>query len=366
MKNLFLLLLALPSFLSCNSTVNKLFGGKDKTPHEIYADKIDKDPAGKQWIEVSNNILLNTKAVQLPYKQLGYFPAGKPRALALEFTAQRGEQINFDLRSSSSAIPVVYADVFKDNAGTINHIISANEDSSHFSFNVEETGTYILRLQPQMETNVQYDLSIAAAPSLGFPVAGTKARVGSVWGDSRDGGARKHEGIDIFASKLTPAIAAADGYISSVREGGLGGKTVYVRVKDRNISLYYAHLDQQLVQEGQYVNKGDTIGLVGNTGNARTTPPHLHFGIYTYGGAIDPLPFVNKITKNIAAPAAKDLTKQLQLTKTITIKDREPIKPNTILIPLAVTSSGYLAELADGTIIEAPFKSVKTISEKQV
>jgi len=365
MKNLFLLLLALPSFLSCNSTVNKLFGGKDKTPHEIYAEKIEKVPAGKQWIEVSNNILLNTKAVQLPYKQLGYFPAGKPRALALEFTAQRGEQINFDLRSSVSTDPVVYADVFKDNAGTVDHIVSADEDSSHFSFDVEETGTYILRLQPQMETNVQYDLAIAAAPSLGFPVAGTKARVVSVWGDSRDNGARKHEGIDIAATRLTPAIAAADGYISSVKDGGLGGKTVNMKVKDRNLSLYYAHLDQQLVQEGQYVKKGDTIGLVGNTGNAKHSSPHLHFGIYTYGGAIDPLPFVNKINKSIPAPAAKDLTQQLQLTKAITIKDKEPVKASTVLIPLAVTATGYLVELADGTIIEAPFKSVKILSDKQ-
>src|SRR5687768_9123039 len=146
MKNLFFLLLALPSFLSCNSAINGLFGGKDKTPHEIYADKIDEKPGGKQWMEVSNNILQNTKPVQLPYKQLGYFPADKPRALALEFTAKRGEQIIFDLRSPASTVPVVYADVFKDNGSTVDHIASADEDSSHFSFDVEETGTYILRL----------------------------------------------------------------------------------------------------------------------------------------------------------------------------------------------------------------------------
>jgi murein DD-endopeptidase MepM/ murein hydrolase activator NlpD len=38
--------------------------------------------------------------------------------------------------------------------------------------------------------------------------------------------------------------------------------------------------------------------LIGNTGNARTTPAHLHFGIYGFGGAVDPLPFVNPVVQN--------------------------------------------------------------------
>ena len=48
-------------------------------------------------------------------------------------------------------------------------------------------------------------------------------------------------------------------------------------------SFYYAHLDSQLVSEGQWVLPGDTLGLVGNTGNARATSPHLHFGVYASG-----------------------------------------------------------------------------------
>ena len=59
--------------------------------------------------------------------------------------------------------------------------------------------------------------------------------------------------------------------------------------------LYYAHLDRQLVQPGQHVRPGDTLGLVGNTGNARTTVPHLHFGIYQSGrGAVDPWPYLHR------------------------------------------------------------------------
>jgi SH3-like domain-containing protein len=61
----------------------------------------------------------------------------------------------------------------------------------------------------------------------------------------------------------------------------------------RGQSHYYAHLDDQLVDAGTHVREGEPVGTVGNTGNARRTAPHLHFGIYRRGsGAIDPFPFV--------------------------------------------------------------------------
>ncbi|HMK25383.1 MAG TPA: M23 family metallopeptidase [Chitinophagaceae bacterium] len=359
MKSHFLLSLAVLALLvSCNSIKNVF--GKDVTPHEVYADKIDDHPMRKQWLAVSGNILHTPSSIRLPYKQLGFFPAGKPRALALAFTAQRGEQVNFMLQTNGNLKPVIYADIYKQEADAFTHVMAAETDSTRFGFNAEETGTYILRLQPELDASGEYALSIIASPSLGFPVAGNKARIASVWGDSRDNGERKHEGIDIMAAKLTPAIAAADGTISSVKNGGLGGKTINLKVEGRNLSLYYAHLDKQLVYEGQNVKKGDTIGLVGNTGNASGGAPHLHFGIYTYSGAIDPLAFVKQTVKTVPDVKPKDLTKQLQLTKAIIVNDRDTIKSSTILTPLAVTAANYLAELPDGTIIEAPFKSVKT------
>src|SRR5690606_29156145 len=94
-----------------------------------------------------------------------------------------------------------------------------------------------------------------------------------------------------FASRGTPVLAPVQGMVTSVREGGLGGKQVWVRDQKRNWHLYFAHLDSQLVSNLQRVNPGDTLGLVGNTGNARTTAPHLHFGIYQ-NGAINPFPAI--------------------------------------------------------------------------
>jgi hypothetical protein len=59
--------------------------------------------------------------------------------------------------------------------------------------------------------------------------------------------------------------------------------------------MYFAHLQEHKVTSGENVTLGQMIGTVGNTGNARTTPPHLHFGIYIRGeGAVDPVDFITK------------------------------------------------------------------------
>jgi hypothetical protein len=88
-------------------------------------------------------------------------------------------------------------------------------------------------------------------------------------------------------------VAAADGVVRSTRRNRLGGNVVWLRdVFGR--SHYYAHLDSQAVRRGQRVQSGDTLGFVGNTGNARTTPPHLHFGMYS-SGSFDPYPALHRL-----------------------------------------------------------------------
>lgn len=103
------------------------------------------------------------------------------------------------------------------------------------------------------------------------PVAGG-GTITSVWGDPRDGGERKHEGVDIAAPFGTPLLAVADGKIR-VSLGGKGGNAVHI-----NNTFYYAHLSKFAVVNGQMVKKGDVIGYVGNSGSA--TGPHLHFAIF--------------------------------------------------------------------------------------
>ena len=160
----------------------------------------------------------------------------------------------------------------------------------------------------------------AISKSLVFPVAGKKSNVGSNWGAVRDGGKRKHQGIDIFARKGTPVVAICDGIISSRGITPRGGKILWLNAASYSWSAYYAHLDKQFVKEGQFVKKGQVLGTVGNTGNARTTPAHLHFGIYTWKGAVNPFPYVKASPKIVASklprPAkkstAKNTTKKTQ------------------------------------------------------
>jgi peptidoglycan LD-endopeptidase LytH len=121
--------------------------------------------------------------------------------------------------------------------------------------------------------------------------------VQSFFGAVRDGGRRDHHGIDIFAPRGTPVLAATDGVVRSTRPNRLGGNVVWLADADRGQSLYYAHLDSHNVSAGQRVRRGDTVGFIGNSGNARTTSPHLHFGIYRRGqGPVDPWPYVRRVT----------------------------------------------------------------------
>ena len=128
---------------------------------------------------------------------------------------------------------------------------------------------------------------------LPVPVQGVRAsRIADTFGAPR-GRDRTHAGVDIFAKRGTPVLSATRGVVASVRDGGLGGKQVWVigPARERH---YYAHLDewQAGLQMGDLVQPGDPLGTVGTTGNARGTPPHLHYGIYGGSGAYDPLPLL--------------------------------------------------------------------------
>ena len=366
MKNIAILFLLLSVYsFSCGSALKNVFS--NKTPHEKYADKLDdhgfdKTPEGRAWLQAAKSALENPVPVSLPYRHQGVFHTDKPRALALQFTAKAGQQLTFTLTRKGVASLPLYADLFRESSPS-SPLLSIDTATSNFRFDVPEAGAYVLRLQPALFHSGEYNLAVSTGPSMGFPVSGSKANVGSVWGDVRDGGKRSHEGIDIFASKLTPAVAAADGFIVGVREGGIGGKTVWLRPEGKPYTLYYAHLDKQLVQEGQRVNKGDVVGLVGNTGNAQFTPAHLHFGIYTWGGAVDPLPFVSKNIRTAPAVADKKLSAQLKLIKAQKNADGSLVKAATYLVPLAANAKGYVAETPDGRLLQVPFGAVQTTKE---
>lgn len=128
---------------------------------------------------------------------------------------------------------------------------------------------------------------------LSMPVQGVRVRrVTDTWKAPRPGG-RLHEGQDIFARRGTPIFSATEGIVIRIANQTLGGNSIFVAGPGRR-TYYYAHLDRYAaeIEVGDRVDTSTILGYVGNTGNARTTPPHLHFGIYLPSGAINPLPLL--------------------------------------------------------------------------
>ena len=128
--------------------------------------------------------------------------------------------------------------------------------------------------------------------ALPVPVAGVRPRaLRDTWGGARSEG-RKHEGIDIFAKRGTEVLSATEGIVTRVGTNRLGGRVVWV-LGPGGQRHYYAHLERYAdVTAGMRIEAGHVLGYVGNSGNAAGTPPHLHYGIYEMGGAINPYPLL--------------------------------------------------------------------------
>jgi murein DD-endopeptidase MepM/ murein hydrolase activator NlpD len=148
--------------------------------------------------------------------------------------------------------------------------------------------------------NTLYALRIAAMPvprSFDMPVANVSpASLRDSWHAPREGGRRRHEGIDIFAPRGTQVRATTEGIVLRVGRNNLGGKVVWLLGPGCQ-RHYYAHLDRFAgVHAGMRIDAGTVIGYVGNSGNAAGTPPHLHYGVYTPKGAVNPYPFLRSAT----------------------------------------------------------------------
>ncbi|TBW29856.1 M23 family metallopeptidase [Gramella sp. KN1008] len=247
------------------------------------------------WEARVEKALQDSIEIELPYSESGEL---KPRSFNIysyETYLMPGEVVEATMKTDSNST-LIFSSLYKKIPGATNEfeeIASGEAEQKYLKFEIEEKGLYKLILQPEIEAHTGFNIQIQKTPAYMFPVVnGSNSDIGSYWGDIRDGGRRNHQGIDIFAERGTPVIAATSGRVGFTGEKGLGGKQVWLRDSKRRLSLYYAHLDS-IKPDLKRVQAGDTLGFVGNTGNARTTPPHLHFGIYKRRyGALDPLGFV--------------------------------------------------------------------------
>jgi peptidoglycan LD-endopeptidase LytH len=269
-----------------------LLSGTAHDRYELYLKfhRVSATADGRRWIASAQESLMSPRATVLPVVDGTTLDV---EAVAYTFHLRRGQRYAADVRGGTR----VFIDLFTHTGSEPRHVSSAASDATSISVEIPADGDYVVRIQPALDGTAEAVVSQTIQPSLAMPVEGAKrSSIQSGFGAARDAGGRRHQGVDIFAPRGTPVVAAADGIVTSVGINGLGGNVVWQVRPLRRESLYYAHLDTQLVQAGSYVRRGDILGTVGTTGNARGGPAHLHFGIYAPGGAVDPLPYVASVT----------------------------------------------------------------------
>ena len=325
---------------------------------------------GRDWLLASDSALRAPMQIALPFRETGVYSRSEARAIAYQVSLTDGQLFTATIRAEGLPLQF-FVDLFEqtgDTAKPFEHQATADSVAnvgawSEFvmQFEARRTGDYVLRLQPELLRDGRYDLTLLVGPSLAFPVEGGNNRsVQSFFGQDRDAGQRRHHGIDIFAPKGTPVLAATDGFVRSISPNNLGGNVVWLTDPLRQQTLYYAHLDRHHVGAGQEVRVGDTLGFVGNTGNARGTRPHLHFGIYRRGrGPVDPYPFVRVVTAEPAVVAAD--TSRLGASGRTTVAGNvlrgspdtrgdtlRRVTRNTRVQVVAATGRWYRVQLEDG------------------
>lgn len=129
---------------------------------------------------------------------------------------------------------------------------------------------------------------LADAPPIHWPVETT--RVTSGFGSRRNpvtGRLHVHRGVDVPVPIGTPVRASRTARVITAREDALNGKYVVLLDEEAGLRFAYCHLSELLVEEGERVEGNALIARSGNTG--RSTGPHLHFGVWFQGAAVDPL-----------------------------------------------------------------------------
>lgn len=152
------------------------------------------------------------------------------------------------------------------------------------------------RLPAATQADIEQLRSEPLPNQLPIPVDGVnRMQLNDTWGAARSQG-RRHEGIDILAPRDTAVLSTTDGVVVDTRDNALGGHVLWIAGPAGSYH-YYAHLNKikRGLDIGDKVRPGDLIGYVGNTGNARGGPTHLHYGIYLAGkgrGAVNPYPYL--------------------------------------------------------------------------
>ena len=142
---------------------------------------------------------------------------------------------------------------------------------------------------------------------LRFPQLDEKTEFVNSWGEARSGG-RRHRGVDLMGTKMSPVVAVLDGVIEKMRTGGISGYYIMID-HGSGTSSWYMHLNNDTpgtdngrggpefafaedLDIGDAVEAGQLIGYVGDSGNAEWAGAHTHFELHINGRAVNPYPYL--------------------------------------------------------------------------
>ncbi len=315
-SRLALICISLLLFLSCSTKEKVPDEYRPTRAHDAYRHSLETagltaTALGKDWIARSANALDRPVDVELPIEEIFYADPAAAFALGYRFGVKRGQRVEVTAEFQGESAGRLFMDLFRaaapSSSGPRVLVASAGEGEGRLEFEPRRDASYIVRLQTELLRGGRYKVTIRLTAALGFPVAGLDVRaIQSGFGKPRDGGRRVHHGVDIFAERHTAVLAPSDSVVQYVGDGGIGGNTIWLYDAKRSMYLYFAHLETQGVVTAESVKVGQKIGTVGNSGNARTTPPHLHFGIYMRPeGPVDPVEFVRRI-RAVPEPLSAD------------------------------------------------------------
>jgi murein DD-endopeptidase MepM/ murein hydrolase activator NlpD len=147
----------------------------------------------------------------------------------------------------------------------------------------------VKRPVPKRASRLRVDISTSG---YACPVAAPTTFTDS-FGAPRPGG-RRHQGTDVLAAYGAPVVAVTSGVIRT-NYSSLGGISLYLEGSDGN-EYFYAHNSRNVATTGEHVQAGQLIGYVGNTGDARGGPSHVHFELHPHGGrAVDSYLFLRQL-----------------------------------------------------------------------
>jgi len=196
--------------------------------------------------------------------------AGLPK---LEVTPARGESQSND--GQGGGVPLDTEDMLKLTA--------------------ERIKTLTNNLNSKIEPALEQTLAKEAARPVGYPLK-VQTYIASGFGTRRNpfgSGYEFHDGIDLPAWYGTPIYATAPGKVIEAGWSNIYG--YYVKIDHGyGYRTLYGHMSKILVKRGQVVKRGDVLGKVGSTG--RSTGPHVHYSVYVWGKAVNPVSFLEAPT----------------------------------------------------------------------